>query len=355
MQNLKIEPLINTVIANNASDLHLNAGDKPSLRIDGSLKKLDYDVLDGKAVEELCFPLLSEKQIERLKDRGEIDGMFAFGSKARFRFNIYKTMGETSAALRLIPTHTPTLDDLEAPEVFKDLTKLHRGLVLVTGPTGSGKSTTLAAMIHEINSTQYRHIVTIEDPVEFLHKPIKSTISHREIENDTKDFFTGLKYVLRQDPDVILIGEMRDSETIAAALTAAETGHLVFATLHTNSAPKSINRIIDSFEAGEQAQIRAMLASSLKAVISQTLLPKIGGGRVAAWEILINNDAIANLIREQKIHQIYSTMQLGQNSSGMQTQTKNLITLVNQGIIDEETAISYSFYPDEVKRNLGKF
>ncbi len=353
MQDLKIAPIINAVIANKASDLHLNAGDKPSLRIDGKLKKLNYKVLSGEDVEELCFPLLSKKQIERLKDRGELDGMFAFDEKARFRFNIYKTMGETSAALRLIPTHIPKLEDLNAPPVFKELTKLHRGLVLVTGPTGSGKSTTLASMINEINRRDYKHIVTIEDPVEFLHKPINSTISHREVENDTKDFFTGLKYVLRQDPDVILIGEMRDSETIAAALTAAETGHLVFGTLHTNSAPKSINRIIDSFEAGEQAQIRAMLASSLRAVISQTLLPKIGGGRVAAWEIMINNDAIANLIREQKVHQIYSTMQIGQNTTGMQTQTKNLLQLVKDGIIDVETAIEYAFYPDELKRSLA--
>ena len=354
MSNLKIEPLINAVVANSASDLHLNAGDKPSLRIDGSLVKLEYNALDGKGVEELCFPLLSEKQIEKLEQRGEIDGMFAF-EQARFRFNIYKTMGETSAALRLIPTTTPTLKDVEAPEIFQDLTKLHRGLVLVTGPTGSGKSTTLASMIHEINRTQKRHIVTIEDPVEFLHTPIKSAISHREVENDTKDFTSGLKYVLRQDPDVILIGEMRDSETIAAALTAAETGHLVFGTLHTNSAPKSINRIIDSFEAAAQSQIRAMLASSLKAVISQALVPKIGGGRVAAWEIMVNNNAISNLIRESKIHQIYSTMQLGQNTSGMQTQTKNLVNLVNQGIIEQEVAINMAYYPDELKRSLNTF
>jgi twitching motility protein PilT len=352
MEKLDITPLINTVLSKNASDLHLNAGDYPSIRVDGSLVKLNYKKLNGKDIEELCFPFLNQKQIEKLKNKGEVDGMFAFSQSARFRFNIYKTMGEISAALRLIPTKIPLLEDLGAPEVFKDLTKLHRGLVLVTGPTGSGKSTTLASMLNEINRNQSRHIVTIEDPVEFLHTPIKCTISHREVENDTENFYTGLKYVLRQDPDVILIGEMRDSETIAAALTAAETGHLVFATLHTNSAPKSINRIIDSFEAGEQSQIRAMLASSLKAVISQTLLPKIGGGRVAAWEIMINNDAIANLIREHKIHQIYSTMQLGQNQSGMQTQTQNLLKYVEQGIIDIDTAINYAFYPDELKRHL---
>ena len=304
MQNLKIKPLIEAVIAKNASDLHLNSGDKPSLRIDGSLKKVDYPTLTGKDVMELVEPLLSQRQLKKLEEKGEVDGMYAFSERARFRFNIYKTLGELSAALRLIPVEIPTLDQLNAPELFGKLTKLHRGLVLVTGPTGSGKSTTLASMLNKINSEHERHIVTIEDPVEFVHTPKRSTISHREVESDTKDFYSGLKYVLRQDPDVILIGEMRDSETIAAALTAAETGHLVFATLHTNSAPKSINRIIDSFEAGEQNQIRAMLASSLQAVISQSLLPKIGGGRVAVWEVMVNNDAIANLIRENKAHQI---------------------------------------------------
>ena len=348
----KILPLIKSVVANNASDLHLVSGDKPSLRIDGRLHKLNYPTLTGKMVEDLCFPYLREGQIQRLKERGEIDGMFVF-KEARFRFNIYKTLNETSAALRLIPSSVPDLEDINAPEVFKNLTKLPRGLVLVTGPTGSGKSTTLASMINEINKNQRKHIVTIEDPVEFLHKPIKSAISHREVESDTEDFQSGLKYVLRQDPDVILIGEMRDPETIAAALTAAETGHLVFGTLHTNSAPNSINRILDSFEGSAQAQVKAMLASSLKAIISQALLPKIGGGRVAVWEIMINNDAIANLIRENKVHQIYSTMQLGQNTTGMQTQTKNLIDLINKGIIEVDTAIEFAYYPEELKRKLG--
>ncbi len=353
MKNLKIEPLISSVIANSASDLHLNSGDKPSIRIDGSLKKLDHPILEGSDVLNLVKPILNKRQLQKLEELGEVDGMYAFDTKARFRFNIYKTLGELSAALRLIPVEIPSLEDLRAPELFGELTKLHRGLVLVTGPTGSGKSTTLASMIDKINSEQERHIVTIEDPVEFVHKSKRSTISHREVESDTKDFNSGLKYVLRQDPDVILIGEMRDSETIAAALTAAETGHLVFATLHTNSAPKSINRIIDSFEAAQQSQVRAMLSSSLQAVISQSLLPKIGGGRIAAWEIMLNNDAIANLIREHKIHQIYSTMQLGQSQSGMQTQTQNLTRLVKDGIIDMDSAVNAAYYPDELKRHLG--
>jgi twitching motility protein PilT len=354
MNTLAIIPLIKAVIANKASDLHLVSGDKPTLRIDGALKKVDYKVLTGADVEALCFPLLDDKQIQKLLQKGEIDGMFAFDELGvRFRFNLYKTLNEISAALRIIPSKTPTLEEINTPEVFRDLTKLHRGLVLVTGPTGSGKSTTLASMINEINTHHEKHIVTIEDPVEFLHTSKKSTISHREVERDTESFATGLKYVLRQDPDVILIGEMRDAETIAAALTAAETGHLVFGTLHTNSAPNSINRILDSFEGSAQAQVKAMLSSSLKAVISQALLPKISGGRVAAWEIMINNDAIANLIREGKVHQIYSTMQLGQNETGMQTQTQNLVKLVNNGIIELEVALNFAYYPDELKKQLG--
>ncbi len=354
MSILDITPLIKAVIANKASDLHLVSGDKPTLRIDGALKKVDYKVLEGKDIEGFCFPLLNEKQIKKLLEKGELDGMFAFDDLGvRFRFNIYKTLGEVSAALRIIPTKTPTLEEINTPDVFKNLTRLHRGLVLVTGPTGSGKSTTLASMINEINTNYEKHIVTIEDPVEFLHTSKKSTISHREVESDTETFATGLKYVLRQDPDVILIGEMRDPETIAAALTAAETGHLVFGTLHTNSAPNSINRILDSFEGPAQAQVKAMLSSSLRAVISQALLPKINGGRVAAWEIMINNDAIANLIREGKVHQIYSTMQLGQNETGMQTQTQNLVKLVKNGIIEQEVAIEFAYYPDELRKQLG--
>ncbi len=352
MNELKIAPLIEALLSTKASDLHLNINDHPSLRIDGGLKKLNYPKLTNNDTKELCYPVLSDKQIKRLDIQGEVDGMFAYNEDARFRFNIYKTLGGIAAAFRIIPTKIPLLKDLNAPEFFENLTKLHRGLVLVTGPTGSGKSTTLASMINEINMNQDKHIVTIEDPVEFIHKPIKSTISHREVERDTEDFKSGLKYVLRQDPDVILIGEMRDSETIAAALTAAETGHLVFGTLHTNSAPKSINRIIDSFNAAEQNQIRAMLSSSLKAVISQTLIPRIGGGRVAAWEIMSNNDAIANLIRENKVHQIYSTMQIGQSDSHMQTQTKNLVKLVKDGIIELSDAINYAFYTEQLKREL---
>ena len=353
MEKLKIAPLINALLKNKASDLHIVPRDYPSIRVDGSLVKLDYKILTGEDVKELCYPIMNPRQIKKFESQGEVDGMFAYNEEARFRFNIYKVMGQPAAALRLIPSRVPSLDELKAPEVFKKLTKQHRGIILVTGPTGSGKSTTLAAMINEINTNEKKHIVTIEDPVEFLHTSKKSVISHREVESDTQDFYTGLKYVLRQDPDVILIGEMRDSQTMAAALSAAETGHLVFATLHTNSAPKTINRILDSFPAEEQSQIRAMLASSLNAVISQTLLPKIGGGRVAAWEIMLRNDAISNLIREEKVHQIYSVMQIGQEKTGMQTQTQHLKKLVEEGVVDRDVALNYAFYPDELRKQLG--
>ncbi len=353
MEKLKIAPLINALLKNRASDLHIVPRDYPSIRVDGSLIKLDYKILTGEDVKELCYPIMNPRQIKKFEAQGEVDGMFAYNDEARFRFNIYKVMGQPAAALRLIPSKVPTLEELKTPPVFKKLTKLHRGIVLVTGPTGSGKSTTLAAMINEINTNEKKHIVTIEDPVEFLHTSKKSVISHREVENDTEDFYTGLKYVLRQDPDVILIGEMRDAQTMAAALSAAETGHLVFATLHTNSAPKTINRILDSFSAEEQSQIRAMLASSLNAVISQTLLPKIGGGRVAAFEIMLKTDAISNLIREEKVHQIYSVMQIGQEKTGMQTQTQHLKKLVEDGIVDRDVALNYAFYPDELRKQLG--
>jgi len=252
------------------------------------------------------------------------------------------------AAFRPIPITIPSLDDLGSPTIYKKLIKREKGIILVTGPTGSGKSTTLAAMLNEINEYEQKHIVTAEDPVEFVHTNKKSVFSHREVGNDTASFANALKYAMRQDPDVILVGEMRDKETIAAALTAAETGHLVFATLHTNSAPSTINRIIDVFPGEEQPQVRAMLSASLVAVISQSLIPKIKGGRIATSEIMVMNHAIANLIREEKVHQIYSQMQLGQEDSGMQTQTQVLVSLVKQGIISKENAIQFSNRPDEL-------
>ena len=250
--------------------------------------------------------------------------------------------GDLAAAFRIIPIDIPSLDDLKAPTIFKEVVKHEKGMILVTGPTGSGKSTTLAAMLNEINEKERKHIITVEDPVEFVHTNKKALFSHRNIGTDTHSYANALKFALREDPDIILVGEMRDRETISIAITAAETGHLVFGTLHTNSAMQTINRIIDSFDGGEQLQVRNMLSVSLTAVISQSLLPKLGGGRIAIHEILLNNNAVANLIRENKVHQIYSQMQLNQQSTGMITQTQAMVKAIRANQISKDTAFRYS-------------
>jgi len=347
-----IKKLLQSVVVHKASDLHLVSRSEPLVRIDGQLKPINLPKLTGMDIEEMCYTLLTEKQKLAFEENNELDFAIELEGIGRFRANFYRTMGDMAAAFRVIPIDVPTLDELDAPPVYKKIIKREKGLILVTGPTGSGKSTTLAAMLNEINTNEPKHIITIEDPIEFVHKNKKSVFSHRGVGEDTADFSTALKYVMRQDPDIILVGEMRDKETIAAALTAAETGHLVFGTLHTNSAPGTINRIIDVFSGDEQPQIRAMLSSSLVAVIAQTLLPKVGGGRLAASEILIMNHAIANLIREDKVHQIYSNMQLGQGESGMQTQTQAFAQLVKSGIISRQTALQYANKPDELQNKL---
>lgn len=352
MSNFKLDQLLRALETHKASDLHLISRSKPLIRIDGKLKPVNLPELTGKDIEEMCFPIITEKQKLHYEDSGELDFSFEIPGVARFRANFYHAMGDMAAAFRTIPVDIPSLDDLGAPSVYKKLIKREKGIILVTGPTGSGKSTTLAAMLNEINLNEQKHIVTVEDPIEFIHTNKQSVFSHREVGSDTASFSTALKYAMRQDPDVILVGEMRDKETIAAALTAAETGHLVFSTLHTSSAPNTINRIIDVFTGDEQPQIRAMLSTSLVAVIAQTLVPKIGGGRIATAEIMVMNHAIANLIREEKIHQIYSQMQLGQEETGMQTQTQVLLSLVKQGIITKENAIQYSNKQDEIIKLL---
>ena len=349
MAQLDIKKLLKSVVAYKASDLHLVSRSEPQIRIDGKLTPLNLPKLEGKDIEEMCYGIITDKQKKSFEEQGELDFALMIPNIGRFRVNYYNTLGDIAAAFRIIPTRIPTLEDISAPLIFKSIIKREKGLILITGPTGSGKSTTLAAMLNEINLTERKHILTVEDPVEFVHENNKSLFSHREIGNDTKSFATALKYALREDPDIILIGEMRDKETIAAALTAAETGHLVFGTLHTNSAYQTINRIIDVFSGDEQPQIRAMLSTSLVAVISQALIPKIGGGRVAVHEILINTPAIANLIRENKVHQIYSQMQLNQQQTGMQTQTQIIIKLLKSRIISKEEAIKYSNRPDELK------
>ena len=350
---IDIKKLLQSVVAHGASDLHLVSRSEPQIRIDGSLKAVNLPILTGEDIEEMAYALLKEKQKKSFEEHLELDFALLLPGIGRFRANYYRTLGDIAAAFRIIPTEIPSLDDLNAPDIYKRLIKREKGLILVTGPTGSGKSTTLAAMLNEINLTENKHIVTVEDPVEFIHQNKKCVFSHRETGSDTKSFSMALKYAMRQDPDIILIGEMRDKETIEAALTAAETGHLVFGTLHTNSAPGTINRIIDVFSGEEQGQIRTMIATSLVGVISQVLLPKIGGGRVAIPEIMIPNHAIANLIREDKVHQLYSQMQLGQGQTGMQTQTQVLIKLKAQGLISKESALQYANKPDELKKNIN--
>jgi len=345
-----IKKLLQSVVSHGASDLHLVSRTEPQIRLDGVLKAVNLPALTGDDIEEMCYSLITEKQKQHFEEHGELDFALLLPNIGRFRANYYKTLGDMAAAFRIIPIDVPSLDDLGAPEVYKQLIKREKGLILVTGPTGSGKSTTLAAMLNEVNQNEQKHIVTVEDPVEFIHQNKKCVFSHRGVGEDTKSFAVALKYAMRQDPDIILIGEMRDKETIEAALTAAETGHLVFGTLHTSSAPSTINRIIDVFTGDEQPQVRAMLSSSLVAVIAQALLPKLGGGRVAASEILITNHAISNLIREDKVHQIYSQMQLGQGDTGMQTQTQALAKFIKDGKISHDIAQQYANKPDEMAK-----
>ena len=353
MSDFNIKKLLQSVVSHGASDLHLISRSEPQIRLDGALKPVNLPVLTGDDIEEMCYSLITEKQKQHFEENDELDFALLLPGIGRFRANFYRTLGDTAAAFRTIPIEIPSLDDLGAPEVYKKLIKREKGLILVTGPTGSGKSTTLAAMLNEINIHEQKHVVTVEDPVEFIHTNKKCVFSHRGVGEDTSSFATALKYAMRQDPDIILIGEMRDKETIEAALTAAETGHLVFGTLHTSSAPGTINRIIDVFTGDEQPQIRAMISTSLVAVVAQALLPKLQGGRVAVSEILVTNHAISNLIREDKVHQIYSQMQLGQEGTGMQTQTQVMLKYVREGAISRENAIQYSNKPDEMLKALN--
>lgn len=353
MSSITLDKILQTVTAYKASDLHLVAGTEPQIRISGKMTALDLESLDGSAIQSLCYSVINDNQKKYFEENKELDFTFSLKGVGRFRANYYFQQGSVAAAFRIIPEKIPTLEDLNSPAIFYELVKKEKGLILVTGPTGSGKSTTLAAMINEINTTERKHIITIEDPIEFHHEHKSSIISQRNVGEDTKSFSSALKYAMREDPDVILVGEMRDVETIRAAVTAAETGHLVFATVHTNSATQTINRIINVFPAEEQAIIRTQLSMSLSAIISQTLVPKIEGGRVAAHEILINNPAIANLIREDKVHQIYSQLQLGQSKTGMQTLSQVLIDLVKARVVSKDDALRFATNREEVERALG--
>ena len=346
----RIEILLDEVIKKKASDLHLQVGLPPMLRVDGALTPVPgTEPLTEESIEVLVFAILDEDQKQILLKDKEFDFSFAYGDLGRFRVNAYHERGNLAAALRLIPNEILTVEQLGLPNVLNKFTEYPRGLVLVTGPTGSGKSTTLAAMIHKINTEKAAHIITIEDPIEFTHKSSKSVIVQREVHYDTFSFGAALRSSLRQDPDVVLIGEMRDLETIAAAITIAETGHLVFATLHTNSAAQSIDRMVDVFPPHQQPQIRAQLANILMGICSQRLIPAIGGGRVAAAEILIANPAVRNIIREGKSHQLEAVIQTGAEF-GMQSMDKTLVGLIHAGTITYDEARNYAVDVEELDR-----
>ena len=346
----KIEAYLEGVITKKASDLHLQVGLAPMLRIDGSLKPVDdAPVLSDDDVEKLVFSILDEDQKEMLLKDKELDFSFAFGDLGRFRVNAFHERGNLAAALRLIPTQIRTLDELGIPKVVNTFAEYPRGLVLVTGPTGSGKSTTLAAILDKINTEKAVHILTIEDPIEYAHHSKKSIVQQREVHYDTYSFGNALRSSLRQDPDVVLVGEMRDLETVAAAITIAETGHLVLATLHTNSAAQSIDRMIDVFPSHQQQQIRVQLAGMLQGICSQRLVPMIGGGRVAAAEILVVTPAVRNIIREGKTHQLDAVIQTGADH-GMQSMDKTLINLVHSGKITFDEAKNYAVDLEELER-----
>ncbi len=358
---LEIQELLQLVFDRAASDLHLKAGQPPIIRVAGKLIKSTLSPLNKDEVQRLIFSIITSEQRKQLEQTYELDCSFGLDGIGRFRVNVYKDRGSYAAALRVVASRIPSLDELNLPPIVKEITQKPRGLILITGATGQGKSTTLASMIDWINENRSEHILTIEDPIEFIHQNKRSVLSQRELGQDTKSFANALKAALREDPDVILVGEMRDLDTIHLALTAAETGHLVFGTVHTSSAAQSIDRVIDVFPPDQQQQIRIMLSNGLVAIVSQTLLPRLqesaGGnpvtkGRILAAEILVNTPAIANLIRESKTPQIYSTMQMG-GALGMQTLEASLAGLVKNGLISMSEAMAKTTRPEDLERLFG--
>ena len=346
---------LKAMIEKGASDLHITTGTPPQLRIDGKLHPLKIPPLSAPETKQLCYSVLTDAQKHHFEENNELDLSFSVQRLSRFRANVFVQRGNIAGAFRAIPFKIKTFDELGLPKIVSDLASKPRGLVLVTGPTGSGKSTTLATVVDKINTERNEHIVTIEDPIEFLHHHKGCVVNQREIGADTDSFKKALKYILRQDPDVVLVGEMRDLETIEAALTVAETGHLCFATLHTNSAVQTINRIIDVFPPYQQPQVRAQLSFVLEGVMCQSLLPRANGpGRAMALEIMIPNTAIRALMREDKIHQIYSSMQTGQEMSGMQTMNQSLAALYQRRLISMETAMARSADNDELRSRIGQ-
>ncbi len=349
-----LHQLLKAMIEKGGSDLHVTTSSPPQLRIDGKLHPLKMPPLAPPETKQLCYSILTDSQKHKFEESNELDLSFGVRGLSRFRANIFMQRGAVAGAFRAIPYKIKTFEDLGLPKVVADLAQKPRGLILVTGPTGSGKSTTLATILDKINAERNEHIVTIEDPIEYLHPHKGCLVNQREVGADTGSFTTALKYILRQDPDVVLIGEMRDLETIEAALTVAETGHLAFATLHTNSCVQTINRIVDVFPPYQQAQVRAQLSFVLEGVISQTLIPRANGpGRALGMEIMVPNSAIRNLMREDKIHQIYSQMQIGQDKFGMQTMNQSLASLHQRRMISLEDALGRSSDTDELRQIMA--
>ncbi len=348
-----LQQLLRAMVEKGASDMHITAGSPPVLRIDGSVVPLKLPPLSKTDTKQLCYEMLTDDQRAKFEQNNELDLSFPLRNVSRFRANLFVQRGAVAGAFRQIPFKIMSFDDLGLPPIVQEIAAKPRGLVLVTGPTGSGKSTTLASIIDKINSEQRLHIITVEDPIEYLHSHKLSVVNQREVGADTASFKEALKYVLRQDPDVVLIGEMRTLETIEAALSIAETGHLVFATLHTNSAISAINRIIDVFPPHQQAQVRAQLSFTLMAVMTQMLIPRANtAGRVLGMEVMVPNAAIRNLIREDKLHQVYSQMQMGQAGSGMQTMNQALLGLYQKRIISLEEAMAHSGDLDELRNMI---
>jgi len=349
-----LQDFLKIVADKGGTDLHITAESPPMMRMHGELRPLPFPPLSATDTKHLCYSVLTETQKHRFEEAQELDFSFGIRGLSRFRGNLFQQRGAIGGAFRTIPYAARALAELGLPPVVAELTKLPRGLVLVTGPTGSGKSTTLAAMIDRINNERHEHIVTVEDPIEFVHSHKGCIVNQREVYADTQSFNEALRHVLRQDPDVVLIGEMRDLETVMSSLTVAETGHLVLSTLHTNSAVQTINRIIDVFPEQQQPQVRAQLSLILQAVVSQQLLPRTDGrGRVLAVEVMIPNPAIRNLIRENKVHQLYSQLQVGQAKFGMQTMTQSLLDLYTRKLITYDEAMGHATEPDELRPMLG--
>jgi twitching motility protein PilT len=349
-----MQEFLRLAMEKNATDLHITADGPPLMRVNGALKPLPFPPLSANDAKNLCYSLLTESQKHRFEEELELDFSFGIRGLSRFRGNLFMQRGAVGGAFRVVPYSARPLPELGLPPIVGEFTKLPRGLVLVTGPTGSGKSTTLAAMVDKINDERHDHVMTLEDPIEFVHDNRRCLVNQREVYSDTKSFPEALRHVLRQDPDIVLIGEMRDLETVMAALTVAETGHLVLSTLHTNSAVQTINRIIDIFPEQQQPQVRAQLSLILPGVISQQLLPRADGrGRVLAVEVMIPNPAIRNLIRENKIHQLYSQLQIGQTKYGMQTMSQSLLDLYTRRLITHEEAMGRATEPDELRTMLG--